>query len=66
MSYLEIRAAIERVDDGESYRAVAADTSNVGRSTLMNIHKDEKRRAWYLVAEADDGRINEVLARTTD
>ena len=66
ISYLEMRSAIERVDDGESYRAVAADTPNIGRSTVMSIHKDEDRRAWYLDAEASDGRVDQVLVNDTD
>lgn len=65
MSYLEIRAAIERIDNSESYRAVAADTLNVGRPTLMSIYKDSDRRAWYLDTEADDGRIDEVLKQNS-
>jgi hypothetical protein len=54
------------VDDGESYRAVAPDTPNIGRSTLMSIYKNEDRRAWYLDGEADDGRVDQVLTNTTD
>ena len=66
IGYLEIRSAVERVDDGESYRSVAADTPNVSRSTLMSIHKNDERRAWYLDAEADDEKVNQVLANVTD
>lgn len=66
IGYLEIRSAVERVDDGESYRSVAADTPNVSRSTLMSIHKDGERRAWYLDGEADDEKIDQVLPNATD
>ena len=66
VSYLEIRAAIERVDEGESYRLVAGDTPNIGRSTLMSIHKDNDRRSWYLDGEATDGRIDGVLTNATE
>jgi hypothetical protein len=54
------------VDDGESYRLVATDTPNIGRSTLMNIYKNEDRRTWYLDAEVSDGRVDQVLANDTD
>jgi hypothetical protein len=57
---------IESVEDGESYRSVAADTPNIGRSTIMSIYKNEDRRAWYLDAEAADGRIDQVLMNATD
>jgi hypothetical protein len=66
ISYLEMRSAIERVADGESYRSVAADTPNIGRSTIMTIDKNEDRRAWYLDAEANDDRVDRVLANTSD
>ena len=66
ISYLEMRSAIERVDEGESYRSVAADTPNIGRSTLMSIHKDEDRQSWYLDGEADDEKVDRVLAGTTN
>jgi DNA invertase Pin-like site-specific DNA recombinase len=65
ISYLEMRSAIGRVDDGESYRAVAADTPNIGRSTLMRIHKDDDRRSWYLDGEADDAKVDRVLDSAT-
>jgi DNA invertase Pin-like site-specific DNA recombinase len=65
ISYLEMRSAIERVDNGESYRSVAADTPNISRSTIMTIHKDDERRAWYLAGEADDGRVDIALDSTT-
>ena len=61
ISYLEMRSAIERVDNGESYRSVAADTPNVNRATIMTIYKDDDRRAWYLDAEATDEKVNQVL-----
>jgi len=33
-----------------------------GRVTLMDIYKDEDRRAWYLEGEAaDDDRVDEAL-----
>ena len=66
ISYLEIRSAIERVVDGESYRSVAADTPNISRATLMDIHKDEDRHAWYLDGKADDEKIDRVLTNAPD
>ena len=66
ISYLEMRSAIERVDDGESYRSVAADTPNVNRATIMTIYKDADRQAWYLDGEAADEKVDQVLANATD
>ena len=61
ISYLEMRSAIERVEDGESYRGVARDT-RFNRVTLMNIHNDDQRRRWYLDAEANDQRVTDALS----
>jgi DNA invertase Pin-like site-specific DNA recombinase len=59
--FLDLADAMERLEDGESYRSVASDTPNVTRPTLMRIHKDDDRRAWYLSNEADDDRVDEAL-----
>lgn len=59
--YFDVASALERLDDGDSYRSVAADTPNVTRQTLMNIDKDEDRRRWYLETEANDEQIAEAL-----
>lgn len=59
--FFDLVDAIERIEDGGSYRGVAKDTPNVTRQTLMNIHKDEERRRWYLEHEADDERVDEAL-----
>ncbi|QKY19708.1 recombinase family protein [Halolamina sp. CBA1230] len=58
--YLELRAALQDIEDGESYRA-AADGLNTTRQTLSRIHQDEDRRQWYLDAEAGDDRVAEAL-----
>lgn len=63
--FLDLVEALERVEDGESYRSVANDTPNVTRPSLMNIHKDEGRRKWYLAGQADDERVKEALAEVT-
>ena len=65
ISYLEIRTTIERVDDGDSYRLVAKDTPNLNQATLMDIHKNDERRSWYLDGEADDSRIEPVLEKAS-
>jgi DNA invertase Pin-like site-specific DNA recombinase len=62
--YLDIADALERLEDGGSYRAVAEDTPNISRPGLMNIDKDEARRAWYLEGEAEDDRVGEALENT--
>jgi DNA invertase Pin-like site-specific DNA recombinase len=59
--YLDLVDALEDIEAGASYRSVAKKTPNVTRQTLMNIHKDADRRAWYLDAEADDDRVQEAL-----
>ena len=58
--FLAFVDALERVDDGESYRGVARDT-RFNRVTLMNIHNDDQRRRWYLDAQADDHRVSDAL-----
>ncbi|MFC6964736.1 hypothetical protein [Halocatena marina] len=61
VGYLDVRRAIERVDEGESYRRVSRDVPNLARTTLMSIHKDDERQQWYLGGEADDERVDAVL-----
>lgn len=58
--YLDIRAALEEIEDGESYRQ-AARPLNTTRQTLSRIHQDEERRAWYLEGDAGDERVQEAL-----
>jgi DNA invertase Pin-like site-specific DNA recombinase len=59
--YLEIRAALEDIEDGESYNSVAQ-SLNTTRQTLSNINQDDERRPWYLEAEAPgDDRVQEAL-----
>lgn len=59
--YLDVAEALREVEDGESYRSVAEDLPNASRQTLMNIHKDDERRRWYLNAEAEDDAVQEAL-----
>jgi len=59
--YLEVRTALERVDDSESYRRVAQDLPTLTRQGLMQIHKDDERRRWYLDTQADDERVADAL-----
>ncbi len=61
VGYLEMREALRRLDDGESYRSVAK-TLPVTRQTLATIDTDEERRSWYVDAEANDARVDEALA----
>ena len=58
--YLEIRAALEQIDDGGSYRK-AAESLPVTRQTLSAIDNDPDRRQWYLDADAADDRVDEAL-----
>lgn len=64
--FLDLVDALERIEDGDSYRSVASDTPNVTRQTLMNINKDDDRKAWYLTTEADDERVQSALDELTD
>jgi DNA invertase Pin-like site-specific DNA recombinase len=63
-SYFELVDALERLEDGESYRSVAK-TLSISRQGLSNIHKDPKRRRWYLNGESDDERVTEALDEVT-
>lgn len=59
-SYFELVDALERLEDGKSYRSVVK-TLSISRQGLSNIHKDSKRRRWYLDGESDDERVREAL-----
>ena len=59
--FLDVVDALEQIDAGASYRAVAETTPNVTRQTLSNIDRDEKRRAWYFEQDADDDRVAAAL-----
>jgi DNA invertase Pin-like site-specific DNA recombinase len=61
VGYLEVRRALERLNDGESCRAVACDVPNLSRQGLSKIDNDAARRQWYLGAEADDERVDSAL-----
>lgn len=58
--FLDVVDALERLEDGESYRAVAKDTPNITRVGLMELAKSE-RRGWYLELEAEDDRVDAAL-----
>lgn len=58
--YLDIRTALEAIQEGKSYRQ-AAKPLNTTRQTLSRIDQDEDRRQWYLTAAADDPRVDEAL-----
>lgn len=62
--YLEIRRALESIEEGESYRQAAKEL-NTTRQTLSRVHQDEERRAWYIDAEAGDARVDEALQDVT-
>ena len=60
VGYLEVRSALEQIDNGESYRK-AANGLRVTRQTLSSIDQDEERRQWYLEADADDELVADAL-----
>ncbi|SIS18937.1 recombinase family protein [Natronorubrum thiooxidans] len=60
-SYLDVVRALEAIEDGASYREAAREIPNCTRQTLMNIHKDDERRRWYLEEEAEDERVDAAL-----
>jgi DNA invertase Pin-like site-specific DNA recombinase len=63
--FFDVVDALDRLDDGESYRSVAKKTPNVTRQTLSNIDQDDERRSWYLDGDADDDRVQEALEDVT-
>jgi DNA invertase Pin-like site-specific DNA recombinase len=60
VGFLELREALRRIEDGESYRSVAKSLP-ITRQTLANINDDEERRAWYVDGEAEDERVDDAL-----
>lgn len=61
-SYLSVVAAIERIENEDASYAEVARDSGLNRVTLMDIHKDDERRTWYLDGEkTSDDRIEEAL-----
>lgn len=60
--FLDISEALDSIEDGESYNAVAERTPNVTRQTLSKIHQDPDRRSWYVDETAEDERVEEALA----
>jgi DNA invertase Pin-like site-specific DNA recombinase len=60
IGYLELRSALEDIEDGDSYRSVA-ESLPVTRQTLSSIDNDGERREWYLSGEAEDDRVDEAL-----
>ena len=60
--YLDIRAALEEIESGESYRQ-AAKLLNTTRQTLSQIDQDDGRKQWYLNATAKDVRVIEALGK---
>lgn len=61
VGYHDIVDALEDIESGKSYRAVASETPNVTRQTLMNICKDDERRSWYLGGKPEDERVREAV-----
>ncbi|MFC4551804.1 MULTISPECIES: recombinase family protein [Halorussus] len=59
--YFDIAEALDAIDRGESYNAVAKRTPNVTRQTLSNIDQDDERRCWYTDATSDDERVDDAL-----
>lgn len=63
-SYFEVVDALERLEDGDSYRSVAQSLS-ISRQGLSNIHQDPDRKCWYLEGESVDERVNDALEQVT-
>jgi len=59
--FFDMFDALERIENGASYRGEAMDTPNVSRQTLMRIHKDEERRAWYFDESPDNEHVDDAL-----
>jgi len=58
--YLDIRTALEEIEEGESYRQ-AAKPLDTTRQTLSRIDQDDGRKQWYLNATAEDDRVQDAL-----
>lgn len=58
--FFKVQAAIEDIDNGESYRS-AAMNMECTRQVLSNIDQDGEKRRWYLEQEADDERVQTAL-----
>lgn len=56
--YLTVQTAIERIEDGGSYRSVATEVG-LNRVTLMDLHKE--RKELYLDGEAEDDRVKAAV-----
>jgi DNA invertase Pin-like site-specific DNA recombinase len=59
--FFDMYDAIEQIENGESYRGTAKSTPNVTRQTLMRIHKDEERRAWYFDESPENEHVDDAL-----
>lgn len=58
--FFAVERAMERIDDGDSYRSVAKDMI-CSRRALSNVYNDEERRRWFLERTADDERVQAAL-----
>lgn len=55
-----VEAALERIDDGNSYRSTAS-RLGCSRAALRSLYEDEERRRWFEDREADDERVQTAL-----
>lgn len=60
-SFFDVVWALERLEDGASYRSVAEDVPNCTRQTLATIDQSDDRRSWYLDGSAADERVAEAI-----
>lgn len=58
--FLHVRAALERVANGESRRS-AAEATGIPESTVRRLYNDEERRAMYFDGVTDDNRVATAL-----
>ena len=59
-SFIAIRDALERLEDGESFRSVASELK-ASRHGITRLYKDEEKKKRYLELEADDKRVDVAL-----
>lgn len=55
-----VEAALERLDDGASYRSTAS-RLGCSRAALRSVFEDDERRRWFEDREADDERVQAAL-----
>jgi len=62
--FYEVRRALERIEEGESYNSVA-DDGNFTRPAISKLDRNEDRKRWFTEREAEDERVQAALDELT-